>query len=104
MFRYLLDLAVYAACGLTAAYYYYYRLNRDLLGGFWGASLIGLVGGVLISMITGFNAWFIRLVSWLMQPKFGDDLIFRVNIIAALIGAFLFLYILNKINHDKERR
>ncbi|MCB1165749.1 MAG: hypothetical protein KDK37_02150 [Leptospiraceae bacterium] len=99
------DLGVNGLAGLAAAYYYYFRLNRDLLGGFWGATLIGTVGAILIGVITSPEVWFSRVIAWLMKPSWGDDILLtRVNLIAALIGAFLFLYILNRINHDKERR
>lgn len=98
------DLFVHALTGLAAAYYYYYRLNKDLLGGFWGAALIGTIGAVIIGVIAGYNSWFILLVNFLMIPKWEDIHLARVNIIAALIGSFLFLYVLNRINHDKERR
>ena len=93
------DLAVY-----VAAYYYYHQKNRDLLGGFWGAAIIGTVGAVLIVQLAGINLWFTRFVTWLMQPKWEDNLLFRVNLIAAFIGGFLFVIILSKINHDRERK
>ena len=100
-----LDTLVYAAAGLVAAYIYYVRKRRDLLGGFWGAAAIGTIGAVLIvKLATIFDHWFYRLVVFLMQPKWSDTTIFRVNLIAAVAGAFIFLYILNRINHDKERR
>ncbi len=98
------DMLVYFLAGLIAAYYYYEHRKRSLLGGFWGGAVIGWVGAVLISMLAGLEAWFIRLVTWLMQPKFGETLLFRVNMITAIIGAFVFVYILNRINHDRERK
>lgn len=98
------DFAIYLIAGLIASYYYYGYRNRALLGGFWGGALIGLLGALLVSLLTGLEAWFIRLVTWLMQPKFDDVLLFRVNLIAAIIGAFLFVYVLNRINHDRERK
>ena len=98
------DLFVYGLCGLAGAYYYYSRLNRDLLGGFWGATLIGTIGAVLIHVIANIQNWFPVVVNFLMLPKWENTPLARVNIIAALIGSFLFVYVLNRINHDKERR
>lgn len=103
-FEILLDLIIYILAGMVASWYYFSRKRRELLGGFWGGTVIGTFGAVMISMITGIDGWFIELVTWLMKPKLGNDLIFRVNLIAAVIGSFVFVYILNRINHDRERR
>lgn len=103
-FALILDLLVYGLVGAASAWFYYHYRRRDLLGGFWGALVIGAVGAVLITWMSNFNNWFINLVYWLMVPKWEDKLLFRVNLIAAVIGAFLFVYILNRINHNKERR
>jgi hypothetical protein len=98
------DLLVYFITGLIIAYYYYHFRRKDLLGGFWGGVAIGTLGAVLISVLTSFDSWFIRSVTWLMQPKIGDRFLFRVNLITAVFGAILFIYILNRINHNKDRR
>ena len=99
----LLDIIV---CGLTgglASYYYFQRKKRDLLGGFWGGAVIGMLGAVIITYFSG--TWFIQLLTWLMSPKdLGANIKIRVNLLAAVIGAFLFVYILNRINHDRGRR
>ncbi len=100
----LLDLLVYFSTGLLIAYYYYHFRRKELLGGFWGAVAIGTIGAVLVSMLASFDSWFIRIATWLMQPKIGDRFLFRVNLITAVFGSFLFLYILNRINHNKDRR
>lgn len=99
----LTDMLVYLLAGMIAAYYYYEHRKRALLGGFWGGVFIGWVGAVLISMLAGLEAWFIRIITWLMQPKLGETLLFRVNLITAIIGSFFFVYILNRINHDRGR-
>lgn len=104
LLRLALDTVVYFAAGLVAAYFYYIHRRRDMLGGFWGAAVIGTIGAVLVvKLATIFDHWFYRLIVFLMQPKWDDTTIFRVNLIAAAAGAFIFLYILNRINHDKER-
>jgi len=99
-----LDFLIYILAGISASMFYYYKKRRDLLFGFWGGVVIGTIGAIMISMIAALDGWFIEFVTWLMKPKFGNDLIFRVNLIAAVIGSFVFVYILNRINHDKERR
>ena len=100
----ILQLVVYTASGIAASYYFYNWKRKDLLGGFWGGTVIGLVGAVLISWVTSRDAWFMRLVSWLMIPKFGDGFQIPVNLIASVLGGLLFVAILNRINHNKDRR
>ncbi|MBE7438635.1 MAG: hypothetical protein HS115_09305 [Spirochaetales bacterium] len=101
--RIVLDLLVYAGIGLFAAWYFYSYKRKDLLGGFWGGMVVGFIGAVIISWFASWNAWFIQLVDWLMKPKFGETLLVRVNLIASLAGAFLLLYVFNRINHNKDR-
>ncbi|MBX7058237.1 MAG: hypothetical protein K1X75_09225 [Leptospirales bacterium] len=98
------DVAVFAAVSGAAAWYYYIYRRRDLIGGFWAAAAVAFIGGVVISVLAGINSWFIHLVDWLMLPKFEEIFLFRVNLITAAAGAFLFVYVLNRINHDRERR
>lgn len=102
--RWVAEFVVYGLSGLAAAYYFFHYRRKDLPGGFWGAAVVAIVGAVLVSMLTGIEYWFTRLVSWLMQPRLDDMLLVRVNIIAAVLGAFLFVYILNRINQDRGRR
>ena len=101
---FLLDILVYVAVSAGVVYYYYFYRHRDLPGGFWGAVVISLIGAVLLNYVLSIRGWFPELVNWLMVPKITSDIRIGVNLIAACIGAFLFVYILNKINHDKERR
>lgn len=98
------DFLVYIAVGFLIAYYFYGPKRKALLGGLWGGAFIGTVGAVIVGMLGQIEDWFIRLVTWLMLPKIGDFLLFRVNLITAVAGAFLFVYILNQINHDRTRK
>ncbi len=99
-----LDILVNVLAGMLASWYYYQKKRRELLGGFWGGAIIGTIGAVLIQMLTSFEQWFLRLVNWLMKPSIGEFLLFRVNLISTIVGAFIFVYILNRINHDRERK
>ncbi|MCB1322696.1 MAG: hypothetical protein KDK34_20720, partial [Leptospiraceae bacterium] len=65
--------------------------------------VIGTIGAVLLDF--ALSTFFIDVVNWLMKPRIGNDqYVTRINLIAAFIGAALFVYILNHINHDRERR
>ena len=102
----LLDFFIYALAGMAASYFYFVYKRRDLLGGFWGGAVIGTVGAVIISWLTGIEGWFMTVLTFLMKPtiELWNHSFFRVNLIAAVIGSFIFVYIMNRINHDKERR
>lgn len=95
---------VYAAVGAAVAWYFYYFRRRELIGGFWVAMILATVGAVLFTTLASIKSWFANLVYWLMLPKYEETLLAPVNLITALIGAVLFVYILNRINHDRERR
>ena len=103
-FSLFLDMIVYVLAGAFASWFYFVRRRRDLLGGFWGGLVIGTVGSVIIAYFAG--TWFIEIVTGLMSPKqlpFFEGVSVRVNLITALFGSFLFVYILNRINHDRGR-
>ena len=103
LYHIFIDLLVYAVIAGSVAWYYYYYLKRSLIGGFWIGMIIGIGGAVIVTYISTIYDWFTTLIIFLMIPKIGGDFYFRVNIIAAIIGAFLFVYILNLINHNKSR-
>ncbi len=103
-FSLLLDIIVYVLAGALASWFYFHRRRRDLLGGFWGGVVIGTVGSVIVAFFAG--TWFISLVTGLMNQKplpYFEGVQIRVNLITAVAGAFLFVYILNRINHDRGR-
>ncbi|MCB1174960.1 MAG: hypothetical protein KDK39_15415 [Leptospiraceae bacterium] len=100
----LLDILVYLAVGAGAVWVYYHWLRKDLPGGFWGALVIAVIGAVLMNYTLSIRGWFMELINWLMVPKLGNEIRLGVNLIATCIGALLFVYILNHINHDRERR
>ncbi|EPG73956.1 hypothetical protein LEP1GSC050_2667 [Leptospira broomii serovar Hurstbridge str. 5399] len=84
------------------AWYFYFYKRKDLLGGFWVAFLVALLGSLIILSI--FQDIIRDIVFWLISPKVGIYQLSNVNLIAVLIGGYLALYIMNRINHNKERR
>jgi len=98
-----LDLLVYFLTGVVISWYYYSVKGKALPGGFWGGTVIGIIGAVILTWL--FGTWFIELLSWLMNPKqIYEDVYLRVNLIAAILGALLFVATLNRINHDQDRK
>ncbi|WP_000629742.1 hypothetical protein, partial [Leptospira interrogans] len=66
------------------------------------ALIVALLGSLIIlSLLQDFIR---SVVLWLVSPKFGIYQISNVNLLAVLLGGLLALYIMNRINHNKERR
>ena len=81
IYHIILDLLVYTLIAALASWFYYSYRQRALIGGFWGGLLVGIVGAVIITLLSNISDWFTRLFIWLMVPKIGGDFYFRVNII-----------------------
>ncbi len=94
-------LFVLSISGGLAWYFYYYK-RKDLLGGYWVAFLVALLGSLIILSL--FQDPIREIVYWLISPKIGIWQVANVNLIAVLIGGYSVLYIMNRINHNKERR
>ncbi len=100
--RYVLEILSYSFISLAIAWYFYVHKRKALPGRLIGAWIVGFIGAIIVTLFSG--AWFIPLINWLMSPRFGDNFVIRVNLITAFIGAFIFLWLFNYVNHDKERR
>ncbi|WCL50384.1 hypothetical protein [Leptospira sp. GIMC2001] len=98
----LVDIVFFLGASAVMAWYYYYFLKKDLLGKFWGAMLVAAVGSLIVFAL--FQTFIRDIIMWLMSPKIGSTQLSNVNLIAIFIGGFLALYIMNRINHNKERR
>lgn len=98
----IVDAVFFLGASAIIAWYYYFYLRKDLLGGFWGALVVACLGALIVLALA---QNFIRdVIMWLMSPKIGSTQLSHVNLIAVLLGAFYALYIMNRINHNKERK
>ncbi|MCL1833106.1 MAG: hypothetical protein FWG49_01265 [Leptospirales bacterium] len=90
---------LYLGLGALAAAYFYHLKRRDLFGGYIGGLVVGvigaLIGGFVIDML--FHDIVTQILLFLTE-KIG------VNLIAGLVGAYAALYIMNRLNHDRERK
>jgi len=90
---------LYLGLGALTAAYFYHLKRRDLFGGYIGGFVVGvigaLIGGFIIDMI--FNDIVTKILVFLSEKA-------GVNLIAGFIGAYGALYIMNRLNHDKERK
>ncbi|MCZ8238379.1 MAG: hypothetical protein O9346_03780 [Leptospiraceae bacterium] len=98
----IVDIIFFLGANALVAWYYYYYLRKDLLGKFWGAMLVSAIGALIVFALL---QNFIReVIMWLMSPKIGSTQLSNVNLIAIFLGGFIALYLMNRINHNKERR
>ena len=98
--RIFIDFAVYLFVGTLASWFYLKR-NKKILGGIWGGLIIGTLGAVSVAFVAAFQGWFNFLIEWLITPKFNGVFLTRVNLLAAILGAFLFIQIWLEI-HNRD--
>ncbi len=83
------------ALGAFVSFIFYSIKRRDLFGGYIGGFVIGiigaLIGGYVLNNVTLF------ILDFLAKNEY-------VNVISGFIGAYAALFIMNKLNHDKERK
>lgn len=95
----LLSIVLYVGLGAAVSWIYYYLRRRDLLGGYIGGLVVGvigaLIGGFILDRLLLDIA--IRILRFLVYDT-------GVNLIAGFLGAYGALYIMNRLNHNKERR
>ena len=84
------------AAGVTSIFYHLKR--RALFGGYIGGLIIAIIGVVIGEFVLGRLAteYIVRFFSFLIQLT-------GVNIITGFLGAYGAVYLLNKLNHNKER-
>lgn len=98
----LVDIFFVILASATVAWYFYYYLRKDLLGKFWGAVFVAGLGALIVFAT---SQTLIRdVIMWFMSPKIGSFQLSNVNLIAVFLGGYLALSIMNRINHNKERR
>ena len=91
-------IAIYLALGASVAFIFYNMKRRDLFGGYIGGFVIGVIGALIGGFILDklFYDIMVQVLEFLSRGA-------GVNIIAGFIGAYLALFIMNRLNHNKER-
>ncbi len=93
---YILKYIVLIGIAAIISWYFYYFKKKEILGGFIGGMVVAVLGAIIFDLLFTFD-FMKELMKFLTETS-------RVHIPAAFLGAFLALYILNKINHDQDRR
>ncbi len=98
----LVDILFFFLASAACAWYFYYYKRKDLLGKFWGASFVAGLGALIV--FATLQTYIRDAIMWLMSPKIGSTQLSNINLVAILMGGYLALYAMNRINHNKERR
>ena len=81
----------YLTIGMACAVYFAFILRKPMLGRFWGALIVGLIGSFLGGLI---DQLFPEIIAQLSDFK-------SVNIFAAVITSLLLIWILSKVSASK---
>ncbi len=90
---------IYLSLGALVSYVFYSLKRRDLFGGFIGGAVVGVIGALIGGFVLDYI--FYDIIAWVLEFLSRGA---GVNIIAGFIGAYIALFIMNKLNHDRERK
>src|SRR4030043_80276 len=89
-------ITIYISLGALVSFIFYNLKKRDLFAGYIGGLVVGvigaLIGGYILDKI--FYDLSVKILEFLSRGA-------GVNIIAGFVGAYVALYIMNRLNHNK---
>lgn len=83
----------YVVIGLACAIFFVFILRKPVLGRFWGALVVGLVGSFLGGLIDQWQ-WLKQIIAYLSDFN-------SVNIFASLITSLVLILIFSKVSSPK---
>ena len=88
---YLNVVLTYLTIGLASAVFFYYGVRRPILGKFWGALIVGLIGSFLGGVVYRAFPKFFEFLS-----DFND-----VNVFAAFAMAIFLIWLLSRLSSPR---
>ena len=92
-------IAICLALGALVSFIYYSMKRKDLFGGYIGGLVVGTIGAIIGVYLLDFL--FYNVVAKILEFL---SMGIGVDVIAGFIGAYAALYIMNRLNHDRERK
>jgi len=99
LFNIVKAIVIYLSLGALVSYIFYSLKRRDLFGGYIGGLVVGVIGALIGGFILDYL--FFDIVAIVMEFLSRGA---GVDIIAGFIGAYAALFIMNKLNHNRERK
>jgi uncharacterized membrane protein YeaQ/YmgE (transglycosylase-associated protein family) len=91
--------AIFLALGALVSFIFYSLQRRDLFGGYIGGLVVGFIGAIIGGYLLDYLFYNISVILLeFLSRGIG------VNVIAGFIGAYVALCVMNKLNHNKERK
>ena len=96
--RFLIVVTIYLIIAAGVASVFYHLKRRKLFGGYIGGFIVAIIGVVIVEFVIGqlFMESTEKILNFLVRGT-------GVNIITGFLGAYGAVYLMNKLNHDKER-
>ncbi len=90
---------LYVGLGSLVAFIFYNLKKRDLFGGYIGGLVVGVIGALIGGLVLD-TLFYDKVVTILEFLSRGAG----INLIAGFLGAYAALYIMNRLNHNRERK
>ncbi len=92
-------IAIFLGLGAIVSFIFYTLKRRDLFGGYIGGLVVGFIGAIIGGYVLDYMFYNITaLILEFLSRGIG------VNVIAGFIGAYTALFIMDKLNHDRQRK
>jgi len=97
---FLAGLIIILGIGAIMSWVYYSFMRRDLFGGFVGGMVVAVVGALIGVYLLDplLQVYIEKLLKFLVYNRS------NIDIIAGFLGAWIALYVMNRLNHDKTRK
>ena len=92
-------IAIFLGLGAIVSFIFYTLKRRDLFGGYIGGLVVGFIGAIIGGYVLDYLFYnFTAMILEFLSRGIG------VNVIAGFIGAYAALFIMDKLNHDRQRK
>lgn len=92
-------IAIFLGLGAIVSLIFYTLKRRDLFGGYIGGLVVGFIGAIIGGL--GLDRLFYEITVTILEFLTRG---IGVNVIAGFIGAYAALFIMDKLNHDRQRK